>query len=261
MKKAIVSLVVIMVAAATVNGQLWKVQRLELTGAIGTTQIFGDIGGYTPGDNVLGIKDIQLSETRFNIGIGANYRIWQDLNARVNLTYGMLSSDDVKGSNIDRAFASTTNFFETTLMGEYYFIKNRVENSYNFSRKNALRNRPRKLDGPMFRGTFMARMDMYIFTGIGAVSYSVKGNDALEAHDGFKDGGMTMIIPIGLGAKYVYSPELSFGAEFTGRFAFTDYLEGYTSIYSEHNDIYHFLNFTATYKFDTFRKRSIIGKR
>jgi hypothetical protein len=260
MKKTFVSLVVVLFTFSLAHGQLWKVQRMELTGAIGTTQIFGDIGGFTPGDNVLGFKDIQLSETRFNIGIGANYRIWQDLNARVNLTYGMLSSDDSKGSNVDRAFASTTNLFEVTLMGEYYFIKNSVENSYNFSRKSSLRNRPRRLDGPMFRGTFMARVDMYAFTGIGFASWSVKGNDALVAH-GLEDGGATAIIPAGLGAKYVYSPELSLGVEFTGRFTFTDYLDGYTSVYSKHDDVYHFLNFTATYKFDTFRRRSMIGKK
>ncbi len=251
---------VVLFAVSVAHGQLWKVQRMEFTGAIGTTQIFGDIGGYTPGDNVLGLKDIQLSETRFNIGIGANYRIWQDLNARINLTYGMLSSDDSKGSNVDRAFASTTNLIETTLMGEYYFIKNKVENSYSFSRKSSLRNRPRRLEGPMFRGTFMARVDMYAFTGVGFATWKVKGNDALVAR-GMVESGTTAVIPLGLGAKYVYSPEFSFGVEFTGRFTFTDYLEGYTSIYSEHNDIYHFLNFTATYKLDTFRKRTMIGKK
>jgi len=257
MRRAIVSLVVVMFIIPAAQGQDWRDQRIELIGSLGTTQLFGDIGGYTPGTNILGIKDIQLSQTRFNISLGGNYRFMQDLNGRINFTYGMFSSSDEKGSNVDRGFTSTTNFFEFTLMGEYYFIKNRVENLYNFSRKRSIRNRPGKMAGPIYRSGFLSRIDMYAFTGVGGISFSVKGNDALVDR-GIEEGGFAMVLPVGLGAKYVYSPELSFGVELTGRLSFTDSLDGYTSDYSDHNDQYHFFNFTATYKLPT---RTKFGRR
>ncbi len=49
----------------------------------------------------------------------------------------------------------------------------------------------------------------------------------------------------------VYSPNFNFGLELGGRYAFTDYLDGYTSQFSKANDVYYFLNFTITYKLKT----------
>jgi hypothetical protein len=250
MRRVITSIVVLMIAVTLLQGQIWKTQRIELSAGFGPTQFFGDIGGFTPTENVLGLKDIQLKQTRFNIGLGANYRV----NLRLNFSSGMFSSDDARGSNADRGFKSTTVFFEPLLAGEYYLIKNHAEESFLFSRKRTMRNRPRKLDGPVFQNTLLAKMDLYLFTGIGGIGYRVKVNDALGDRD-LKKKGFAMVIPAGVGFKYMYSPEISAGIEFGGRYAFSDYLEGYTSSYSKYNDIYYFLNATFTYKFDTANRR------
>jgi len=54
-----------------------------------------------------------------------------------------------------------------------------------------------------------------------------------------------------VGTNLVYSPNINFGVEFGGRYAFSDYLDGYTSQYSSSNDVYYFLNFVFTYKVRT----------
>ena len=129
MRRAILSFVVLLLAAAVSDGQYWKTQRFELMGGLGTTQFFGDIGGFTPSENVLGLKDITIKHTRYNVSVAGIYRIWKELNVRLNISVGSFNATDVRGSNINRGFVSTTNFLETALLGEFYFIKNTAENS------------------------------------------------------------------------------------------------------------------------------------
>jgi hypothetical protein len=124
-------------------------------------------------------------------------------------------------------------------MGEYYFIKNKAENSYLFTKgKNT-----------GFIG-FIKSLDFYAFAGIGGIGYSIKPNAALESH-GLNPGGFAAVIPVGLGSTLIYSPNFNFGVELTGRYSFSDNLDGYTSQYSSANDVYYFLNFTITYKLKT----------
>ena len=239
-----------LLAAGVVQGQLWKAQRIEINAGVGPTHMFGDIGGFTVSENILGLRDITLSQTRFNVSLGANYRVLQDVNARLNVAYAMFNNNDNRGSNVGRGLISTTNAVETSLLGEFYFIKNRAENSYAFSRKSGIRNRPRSSAIQNIITDFFTKIDMYAFTGVGGLAYSVKGNEALQERN-LKDGGFTMVLPIGIGSKYVYSPDFNFGIEFTGRYSFSDYLDGYTSSFSKHNDIYYTLNATVTYKLPT----------
>lgn len=250
MRRPLVTLVILLLAVTVSEGQLWKTQRLEVNGGMGFTQILGDIGGFTPSENFMGFKDLSIRQTRFNVTLGGSYRVTREFNARLNLSYARFNSSDVRGSNIDRGFIANTRGFETSLLGEYYFLKSDAENSFVFSRKGGLRNRPRPLDIMGMASDFFSRLDMYGFAGFGVLSYSVKPNDILASHN-MKDGGLTMVFPVGLGAKYLYSPEFNYGIEFGLRYALTDYLEGYTSQFSNHNDVYYFLNVTVAYKFAT----------
>jgi hypothetical protein len=59
-------------------------------------------------------------------------------------------------------------------------------------------------------------------------------------------------VPGGVGTTLIYNPNLNFGLEFGGRYAFSDFLDGYSSPqFSKANDVYYFLNFTLTYKLKT----------
>ena len=242
MKRSILTLLLFCFIVSIASAQIWTLKRWEAVVGIGPSVFFGDIGGYSQTKNIIGLRDITLKQTRFDFNANLKYRVNQYLNVRLSLTSGILRATDVRGSNENRGFQATTFIIEPALIGEYYFIKNKAENSYLFT----------KGDQPNLNG-LLKSLDFYVFTGIGGCGYSVKGNTALEKH-GFNPGGFTAVVPIGLGSTLIYSPNFNFGVELSGRYSFSDNLDGYTSQYSRSNDVYYFLNFTITYKLKTGAK-------
>jgi hypothetical protein len=224
---------------SSADAQLWKLRRYEASVGIGTTQFFGDIGGFSRNENLLGIKDISFYQTRFNLSVAFKYRILDDLSARLNFAFGYFHSTDERGSNEDRNFESRTFFFEPILLCEYYFIRNKGENSFLLM----------KGKGSPFQ-SFFSMLDVYAFTGVGGLSYNVKPNGLLKPY-GTDTKGFSAVIPAGVGVKMVYSSYISFGLELEGRYAFSDNIDGYTSSFSKANDVYYTLSFIFTYKIKT----------
>ena len=67
MKRFFLLLFLFVLLYPVANGQLWKLRRYEIYGGLGTAQIFGDIGGYSIGENAWGLKDLMINQTRINI--------------------------------------------------------------------------------------------------------------------------------------------------------------------------------------------------
>jgi hypothetical protein len=122
------------------------------------------------------------------------------------------------------------------LIGEYYFIRNSAENSYLFNKGR----------GKGFGGIFRS-LDVYVFTGIGGLKYSIDPNQKLKDH-GLNPKGFTGVIPLGVGSTIAVSPNITLGLELGFRYALSDNLDGYTSQFSRANDVYYFLHFTFTYR-------------
>ncbi len=239
MKRFIILIMISCLAIPVTHAQLWKMRRYEAVAGVGPSFLFGDVGGFSRSENILGIRDLSFTQTRFNINGNVKYRITRDINIRLNFTYALLSANDKRGSNEERELNATTSIFEPAVLGEYYFIKNQAENSYIFVSGK----------GPMLTELFKS-LDFYVFAGFGGVSYTVRGNDAL-LDLGLPTSGFSAVIPAGVGATLIYTPNINFGVEIGGRYTFTDYLDGYTSQYSKANDVYYFLNFAITYKLKT----------
>jgi hypothetical protein len=228
------------------EAQLWKMKRYELAGGFGPSMLFGDIGGFSKTKNILGLRDISLIQTRFNFNLNFKYRITQDINIRLSFTSGLLHASDARGSNDTRGYEAAISIFEPSILGEYYLIKNRAENSYLFSKGNS-----------GFISGIIGSLDVYAFAGAGGLRYNVKANDKLIARqvlDGIQPASFTMVIPAGAGASLAYSPNFSFGVELGARYTFTDLLDGFTSPTSSSNDLYDFFNFTIIYKLKTTPK-------
>jgi hypothetical protein len=242
MKRPFLTILLLCLCISVIDAQIWTLKRWEAVAGLGPSFFFGDVGGYSQTKDILGLRDITLRQTRFNFNANLKYRITQTLNIRLSLTSGFLHATDTRGSNENRGFEASTIIFEPTLIGEYYFIKNKAEDSYLFT----------KGKDTGFNGFFKS-LDFYVFTGIGGLVYSVKGNSNLE-NFGINPGGFTGVIPVGLGSTLIYSPNFNFGVELTGRYSFSDNLDGYTSQYSRSNDVYYFFNFTITYKLKTGAK-------
>ena len=132
MRRFVVITFLLLTVTFIANGQLWKARRLEYSAGLGTTQFYGDIGGFSNGKNILGIKDFTFRHTSIDVNTSLRYRITEDFAARLNLNGGYFHSTDIRGSNIDRGFQSTTSFLEPSLIGEFYIIKNKEENSFLF---------------------------------------------------------------------------------------------------------------------------------
>lgn len=241
MKRPLLILFFLCLLSQFSEAQLWKMRRFEAAAGVGPTFFFGDVGGYSIGENILGLKDFTFLQTRINLDLSVKYRITQSVTARFSFSTGLLKATDERGSNEGREFEASVTYFQPALIGEYYFIKNISENSYKFASS-----------GKRFFQTFFSSLDVYAFTGIGGMSYSVEGNEALVNNaKGFNSGGFAAVIPVGVGTNLIYSQNINFGLEFGGRYAFSDGLDGYTSQYSSANDVYYFLNFVFTYKMKT----------
>jgi hypothetical protein len=109
------------------GAQLWKMRRFELMGGLGPSFFFGDIGGFSPKENVLGFKDLSFLQTRYNFNASAKYRVAEDLNVRLSLTGARLKATDERGSNEGRMMESSIFIIEPALIGEFYFIRTRMK--------------------------------------------------------------------------------------------------------------------------------------
>ncbi len=244
MKRLIIFLLTVLFASSLAEAQLWKQKRYEAVAGLGTSQFYGDVGGYTIGENIVGLKDFAFRQTRFNISASFRYFIIDEVAARVSLTYILLHATDERGSNELRGLEASTSVFEPALIGEYYFVRFQQRNSYGFQTGRGV-NRG-------FFEDFFKSLDVYAFTGIGGISYNVNPNAELDSRD-LKTKGFSAAIPLGLGVKWAMNTDIMLGAELCGRFALTDYVDGYTSQYSARNDVYHTFSFTFIYRIKTAR--------
>jgi hypothetical protein len=236
MKRTILLIVILGIFVQLSEAQLWKLKRIELTGGLGTTTFFGDVGGYSHGENWAGLKDITFLQTRYNLSFNIKYRIAQNVNIRLGLSGGIMHATDQRGSNENRGFEVTTTFLEPVLLGEYYILRNSAENSYLFNK-----GRKKGLIG------ILRSLDFYAFSGIGGLNYYLNPNDKLRPYvTTMKD--FVPIVPLGIGGNFSAYPSLNLGAELGFRYAFSDNLDGYTSQYSSANDVYYFFNLTVTYR-------------
>jgi hypothetical protein len=251
-KRLILLCLVVLFFAPFSSAQLWKTKRYEATAALGTSQFYGDIGGYSIGDNLLGLRDFTFRQTRFCVNGSFRYFITDEFAARVSLSYIMLHADDTRGSNPTRAYIVTSSLLEQAALAEYYIVRNRERNSFNFQTYRGL---PRRKLSDFFNS-----IDVYALGGLGTAAYWVKGNDNfLENMENptsghvFKTSGMALIIPVGIGAKVAIDPSILVGVELIGRYGFPDYLEGFTDDNSRVNDFYHTFTVTFNYRIRSAR--------
>lgn len=239
MRSLILATLVLITTTVSGYSQLWKMKRMEVAGGTGITQFFGDVGGFSQGENLLGVKDFILRQTRFNINGTVRYRIFNNFSVRANLASGFFHCSDAKGSNKGRNFEARTLFFEPSAIAEYYILRNKVERTYHFMKGTGYR-RPMKN---------LQLIDLYLFSGIGNLYYKVKPSDKLQSYM-TGSGGSTMIIPAGVGVT-LNTGDYYFSAELGGRYTFSDNIDGYTSKYSKSNDIYYLFNINLNYKIKT----------
>src|SRR4030042_7100504 len=74
--------------------QKWKLRRYEAIVGIGTAHYFGDIGGSADKNNLFGIKDIELFNTRPSAYLGIRYKLRHNMAVKANFIFGFLKGSD-----------------------------------------------------------------------------------------------------------------------------------------------------------------------
>ena len=169
---------------------------------------------------------------------------------KTNFIFGFLKGDDEGSKNNERNCAFTSKIFEPSAQFEFSIISE--EQKY---RTNAMFNKRGMINN-------YSHYNIYAFAGVGGVFGWVKPLKELEdKYDPKTEVGL--VFPIGIGAKYVMSSNLSIGLEFGGRLTTEDYLDGYSHpVYSHANEVYYFAVFNAIYRVKTSRRGlPVIGKR
>ena len=222
---------------------------------IGTTNYFGDIGGAATEQNLFGLKDIQIGQTKPSFYIGFRYKIEQNVSIKFNILYGNLAGDDAGSKNDNRGYTFTSSLFEPSIVAEYYFIseEERKRSAALFSRRGMLNN--------------YSRIGAYVFAGLGGAFFNpeltANFEDRLpEEYSGY--GTFALAIPIGVGLKYIVDDNFSIGFSLGGRFTITDYIDGFNPSVSANtaNDIYYFSSLAVVYRVKTDRNgKPVIFKK
>lgn len=240
-------LVTFMFFVSASYGQKWKLTRYEAIFGLGTTNVFGTIGGSADESNLYGLKDIRIGETGLSIYAGARYKTTANQAIKFNLIYGFSHGSDVGSKNASRNYSFKTSLFEPSIQYEYYFIGDYSQNrmATNLYNRRGMINDYKTITA-------------YGFVGVGGVFYSptvtFNGNGPdprVERVSGYSK--MSLVIPVGLGIKYVVDRYWSVGFEFGRRFSFSRYLDGIDTDFAHHNDTYYFGVFNAIYKLETDR--------
>lgn len=239
MKRSIMIILAILFISSAVNAQLWKLRRLEITAAAGTTHSFTDIGRYTSG-NSFSLRDISKANMGLALNVNARYRLTTAFAVRTNLTYGYLHASDINGSEVIRNYEMLTSFFEPSLIGEFYLVKNKRENAYLYIKER------RPAIHPLF-----AYFDVYLYAGFGGILWNVTPNPDLALHI-TDTKGFTAVIPAGIGIARSFSSNFKGGMELGGRYLLKDNLDALV-VPGTGNDSYYFLSLCLTWRFRTVK--------
>jgi hypothetical protein len=243
-KKVIIFVLVIFFTSCFENifGQIWKLRRYEVGAGIGDSQIFGDIGGTFAENNWYGLRDIKLGESRPAFHLYARYKISHAFSTKVNLIYGNgYGSDETSGILRQRSYKTMFGEFSANI--EYYFLKElRPFMTFGNYRRMGMRNNYK-----LFAS--------YLFIGAGTnYSYSThEYNEIWLPRDDYRPGSnLAIVLPFGVGLKYIIDDHWMIAGELGYRYAFSDFLEGYTqTISSKFKDVYYVLDVSVVYRLKT----------
>ena len=224
------------------SAQRWKLRRYEISLGLGPTKFFGDVGGTADSDNAMGFKDIQIEYIRPSMTFTAAYKITGELNVKMNLIYGFIKGDDINSRNDGRNYAFKSTIFEPSFQVEYYLIpeSRSFASAALFNRKGMVNN--------------YSKIFLYVYGGVGGIYSNPKPQKEFVANFDNNFSRFGVSFPVGLGVKYTIDSKWSLGVDFGRRFTLTDYIDGYTTPYSKHNDTYYIGSFSAIYKIRSDRR-------
>jgi hypothetical protein len=225
-------------------GQQWKMLRYEAALGLGSTNVYGDLGGAPNATNLLFIKDITFRNTRPSIYTALRYKLDPKMALKFNLVYGYSRNEDFNNSrNEGREFISITNLIEVSAQYEFYFLQEerRLKSAAMFNRRGMVNN--------------YSTIGAYVFAGAGGVVYWSELDMERRPIDTYKpEAGITLALPIGVGIKYVLSDQWMLGWELGYRHTISDFLDGIQTPWSNNTDVYWISTLNLSYRIPTSRR-------
>ncbi|HJX70988.1 MAG TPA: DUF6089 family protein [Bacteroidales bacterium] len=240
MKKVAILIILCFITGLAGNSQRWKLKRYEAIAGIGALNLFTDLG-VSNTESLLGLR---LDFTRPDIYVGVRYKFSQDFSGKFGVAYGYGHSHDITNVRIEGTdgFRSNTHLIEPCITGEYYIKKEqrRYRSAAIYDRRGMLND--------------YSTWGIYLYGGLGGLYYDAVYDFTPRTNDKTKEKGFTLVVPGGIGFKYIHSDKIVFGYELGPRFVFSDYLDGYKPYTSKNNDVYWLTTFTFAYKIKTSRR-------
>jgi len=225
----------------TSDAQRWKRYRYEIIGGIGTTNVFGDMGGG-PGVARHNTLDFNIEGTGFSLMVGGRYKLKELLAMKVNIIYGYGRASDAYTTNearANRGATSSISLIEPSVQFEYSLIKERYSRRYTYSNISHFR---------------FNHVNTYVFVGIGGLLYFPNKKFSRDTDIGADPGVFAASFPMGIGFKYAINRVYTVGLELGHRYTTTDYLDGLSDKFSQANDSYMFLLISVSKRLRTSRK-------
>jgi hypothetical protein len=224
-----------MLTTLDASGQRWKLRRYEVDVYLGAVAFHGDIG----------LADRPLANmfngVRPSVGVIPRFMIRQDMAVSLDLGYLMYGGKDKEGESHGRLYSFNSHAFQHMARFEY-FILGGAEGGRG---GGAIYNRRGMVNN-------YNKLNLYAFAGAGGIlsKSTVKdlNNDSQEPVDnpGYDNTlKYTVGFPVGGGVKFSLDPRWSVGVELGYQFTLSDYLDGYSSQWSNYNDSYYLLSVKA----------------
>lgn len=221
-----------------VNAQRWKAERYTLVADVGITHFLGDLGGGAKDAvHFFGVGDINLVKTRPVLSAKFRYRILEQVAAKAGISWGIIAASDETSKSLGRRLRNlsfTSNIWQFSLHGEYYFVKEKANPRYSFSSLRSIRN-----------------FSAYAFTGVAVTYFNPKAeyNGVKYALQPLGTEGqgignnpapyskIAIGWPLGLGAKYSLTRNLAVGIEISNTYTTSDYLDDAHDKYFDNGQI------------------------
>jgi len=236
MKQILIALLIFLIASPFLTqAQRWKKTRYEFTFGMGPTEFMGDLGGGTQNAaHFFGIRDMDITSTRFVAQAGFRYKIFEPLAIHANLSWAQVSGNDAYSGDVGRKsrnLSFKSPIFETSFQFEYSLIGEPTGTTYARQR---------------FKGLRRYGVNVYLFAGIGGFYYNPKGlgpdgqwhelRPLRTEGEGIPDttgryhtapvySSWAFCIPIGIGFKYFINKQWGIQMEIGNRYTSTDYID------------------------------------
>jgi hypothetical protein len=225
----------LILASADAGAQRWRLMRYEADIYLAGVSFHGDIG--------LADKPLanMINGFRPSVGIAPRFYLRRNVAVSLDLGYLMYGGKDEEGSSHNRLYSFNSHAFQHFARIEYYILGEAGGRG-----GTAIYNRRGMIND-------FNRINLYVFGGAGGIMSKAKVKDE-NGEEPLSNPGYDHSLkygaafPVGAGFKMSIDPRWSVGLELGYQFTLSDWLDGYSSKYSNYNDSYYLTTIKAIYR-------------